>query len=272
VPVTGAPVLFMKPLISFLLILSFINAQSWAQLNSVADSTSNINVDSAKKKSHILLKSAIGIGYVSATLLCYRYLDAPIQDESQEGKSSFKTEMATSIERLGLGKYNTIGLVSTTLFAYLTKNKKLQETSWLWCGSLIVNSIVTDGLKKTFQRHRPNTGDPYNTFDWAGGPKVHESLPSANTSNAFTTATVFATMYKDKKWVPPLAYGLATLVGISRIYNNVHWASDVMVGASVGFASAKGVIGLYKFTSKKHLLVVPQIGQKFSSVNLIYTF
>jgi membrane-associated phospholipid phosphatase len=49
-------------------------------------------------------------------------------------------------------------------------------------------------------------------------------------------------------------------------------ASDVMAGAAVGFLSAKGVIALYKFTSKKHIFVVPQIGQKFSSVNLIYTF
>jgi hypothetical protein len=267
----AAPVFIMKPLISFLLIMSFINAQSQTQLNSV-DSIQNINSDSTKKKSHILLKSAIGIGYVSATLFCYRYMDTPIQDESQEGKSSFKTGMATSVERLGLGKYNTIGLASTTLFAYLTKNKKLQETSWIWCGSLIVNSIVTDGLKKTFQRHRPNTGDPYNTFDWANGPKVHESFPSANTSNAFTTATVFAKMYKNKKWVPPLAYGLATLVGVSRIYNNGHWASDVMAGAAIGFLSAKGVIGLYKITSKKHLFVIPQIGQRFSSVSFVYRF
>jgi hypothetical protein len=268
----AAPVFIMKPLISFLLIMSFINAQSQTQLNSVVDSVQNINVDSTKKKSHILLKSAIGIGYVSATLFCYRYMDTPIQDESQEGKSSLKTGMATSVERLGLGKYNTVGLVSTTLFAYLTKNKKLQETSWIWCGSLIVNSIVTDGLKKTFQRHRPNMGDPYNTFDWVNGPKVHESFPSANTSNAFTTATVFATMYKNKKWVPPLAYSLATLVGVSRIYNNGHWASDVMAGAAIGFLSAKGVIGLYKITSKKHLFVIPQTGQKFSSVSFIYSF
>src|SRR4029078_5561166 len=98
------------------------------------------------------------------------------------------------------------------------------------------------------------------------------SLPSANTSNAFTTSTVFATMYANKKWVPPLAYGLATLVGFSRIYNNAHWASDVMAGAAVGFLSAKGVIGLYKITSKKHLVVVPQIGHRFSSVSFIYSF
>jgi hypothetical protein len=29
-------------------------------------------------------------------------------------------------------------------------------------------------------------------------------------------------------------YGGATMVGLSRIYNNMHWASDVMAGAAIG--------------------------------------
>jgi membrane-associated phospholipid phosphatase len=260
----------MKLFLYSLLLLSSIGVQSQSQFHS--SSYRMESTDSTKNNPHLLLKSAIGLGYASATFLCYRYLDAQIQDEAQEGKTSLKTATATSIEKLGLGRYNTIGLASTTLFAYFTQNIKLEKTAFVWGGSLLVNSIVTDRLKKTFQRHRPNTGDPYNTFDWAGGPKENLSFPSANTSNAFTTATVFATMYSDKKWVPPVAYGLATLVGFSRIYNNAHWASDVMAGAAVGFLSAKGVIGLYKLASKKVIIVVPQIGEKFSSFSLIYRF
>jgi membrane-associated phospholipid phosphatase len=35
-------------------------------------------------------------------------------------------------------------------------------------------------------------------------------------------------------------YGAATLVGLSRMYNNAHWASDVAVGAAIGtFAGIK---------------------------------
>jgi membrane-associated phospholipid phosphatase len=32
-------------------------------------------------------------------------------------------------------------------------------------------------------------------------------------------------------------YGAATLTGVSRIYNNQHWASDVLAGAAVGTIS-----------------------------------
>ena len=37
-------------------------------------------------------------------------------------------------------------------------------------------------------------------------------------------------------------YGGATLVGLSRMYNNAHWASDVALGAAIGtFAGLKTV-------------------------------
>ena len=125
-------------------------------------------------------------------------------------------------------------------------------------GGHIINDIVTNQFKITFQRHRPNTGDPYNTFDWRGGPKTNLSFISAHTSNAFTTATVFATVYNKSKWVPVVAYSVASLVGLCRIYNNDHWASDVMAGAAVGFASAKTANGLYKLAAKK-ITFIPQV-------------
>ena len=43
-------------------------------------------------------------------------------------------------------------------------------------------------------------------------------------------------------YVAPVMYGGAALVGMSRIYNDQHWASDVVMGAAVGtFAGLKVV-------------------------------
>ncbi len=42
--------------------------------------------------------------------------------------------------------------------------------------------------------------------------------------------------------VAPLMYGGATMVGISRMHSNKHWASDVIMGAAIGtFAGLKTV-------------------------------
>lgn len=217
------------------------------------------------------IRPAATAGYAGAGWLCYRYLDTKVQDESQEGKTPFKTSVFTGVGQLGLGKVQTVSWGATALVSVLTKNRKLQQVSLIWLGSLAINSTLTDQLKKTFQRHRPYSGSPYNTFDWRGGPGIHTSFPSAHTSNAFTTATVFATLYKDRKWVPFLAYGLASMVGVSRIYNNAHWASDVMTGAAIGFLSAKAMIALYKCAGKKWLFL-PQAGIRGGAVMMVYCF
>lgn len=213
----------------------------------------------------------VAISYSGAIYLCYRWLDTRIQKFSQENKSRFQTFISNSVSGLGLGMVQSIGLGGTTIVAFAAKNKKLQQTVIIWAGSLLINSIVTDQLKISLQRYRPDSGDPYNTFDWRKGPKLNKSFPSAHTSNAFTTATVFATQYKTTKWVPPIAYTLASLVGLSRIYDNAHWASDVLAGAAVGFLSAKAMNSFYKLAKRK-ILFLPQAGISYSSLSLVYQF
>ncbi len=136
---------------------------------------------------------------------------------------------------------------------------------------MLINDAVTNKMKGHFQRLRPNTGQPPNSFDWENGNRMNRSFPSAHTSNAFATATVFATIYKDKKWVTPFAYGMATMVGISRVYDNAHWASDVMAGAAIGFISAKTVIELDKLLQKTGIFIYPHWGQG-GSLTMVYRF
>ena len=224
------------------------------------------------KKKNILLKSCLAIAYAGTTYSVYKLGDSYIQHESQELRGGFLNQVNFGLSILGLGKTNWISCGATFAASYLTTDKKLQKTAVLWAGSLIVSDFFTTKLKYTTQRYRPDTGDPYNTFDWANGPGLNNSFPSAHTSNSFATATVFATMYKNKKWVPPLAYGIATLIGLSRVYANAHWMSDVMAGAAVGFLSAKGVIGLFKLIDKKVVLIIPQIGEKYNGIKFYYRF
>lgn len=217
------------------------------------------------------LKPALALSYSGAVYLMYKKEDAHIQHESQEGKNPFEDRLANTISPLGLGKTNWIACGATAGFAYLSIDTRLQRTAVLWAGSLALNSVATNSLKSYFQRYRPNTGLPFNSFDGANGSKKNRSFPSAHTSTAFATATVFATQYKDKKWVAPFAYGMASMVGLSRVYNNAHWASDVMAGAAVGFLSAKAIIGVDKLLRKKYIQIYPQPGPH-TSVTMVYTF
>jgi membrane-associated phospholipid phosphatase len=225
-----------------------------------------------RKKRNILLKTSIGLGYMGGLYIAYKELDHPVRWESQRMKCKFLNTVSDVMTPLGLGRHLWKGVGGTFVLAYLTKNQKLQRATFLWAGSLLVNDLFTWQTKNFFQRHRPYTGHPNNTFDWYYGPQAYRSFPSAHTSNFFTTATVFATVYKDVKWVPPVAYGIATLMGFLRIYENAHWLTDVMGGAAIGYLSAHGVMALHKLVSKKYILIIPQIGDKFSSLRIIHTF
>lgn len=67
----------------------------------------------------------------------------------------------------------------------------------------------------------------------------YRSFPSGHTTSAFAFAATVAS--ETQRWWPgtrwvigPILYGGATLTGLSRIYNDAHWASDVMAGAALG--------------------------------------
>ena len=225
--------------------------------------------NSPKAKKNAFVKPLCGVAYVVAPYTVYRYADQAIKEESQEHTSAGVSGFSKLVSPLGVGNYNAAALGTVGLFSVIVKDKKLQKTVIIWAGSLVINDLLTNQMKITFQRHRPSTGDNYNTFDGRSGSREHKSFISAHTSNVFTTATVFASMYKNKKWVPFVAYGVATLTGISRIYENAHWASDVMAGAFIGFIIAKGMIRLYNWGSKK-ILILPQAGLQYSSINIAY--
>jgi membrane-associated phospholipid phosphatase len=72
-----------------------------------------------------------------------------------------------------------------------------------------------------------------------------DAFPSGHTATAFSIAAVFASQYNETKVVPILFYSGATLVGISRLTEHEHWASDVFVGALLGYLSGKQVVNHY---------------------------
>ena len=45
--------------------------------------------------------------------------------------------------------------------------------------------------------------------------------------------------FKENKLLVAGLYTLASLVGISRVYQGEHWASDVVAGAAMGYAFGK---------------------------------
>ena len=115
-------------------------------------------------------------------------------------------------------------------------------------------------LKFSTGRVRPKSAQ--DSGEWNGPNFDDVSFPSGHTSSAFAIATVLASEYKNNPWVPPVAYGLATLTGLSRLNDNKHWASDVFLGGALGYFISKTLIKLHSNKKGRHYTIYPRISKK----------
>ncbi|MDP3914870.1 MAG: phosphatase PAP2 family protein [Bacteroidota bacterium] len=159
-------------------------------------------------------------------------------------------------------------LLMSGIFTYgiLAKNKRSVSTALLALESFALASLVTRIPKTLAGRQRPDNwqGDGPYTFK---GPFNGTSFPSGHTTASFAVASVIATQYRDIKWIPVAAYSVASLAGISRIYDNKHWLSDVVAGAVIGT-----VVGNFVShrSSDSKLSVIPFGNSNYQGVKLSY--
>jgi len=115
----------------------------------------------------------------------------------------------------------------------------------LLAGEAVANdAVLMIVLKAITRRARPSEFPPngkYNDTFFATHNSVlgkGSSFPSGHAMMAFSVAEVFAERYKHHKWVPYVAYTLATAISFSRVTTGAHFPSDVFIGAATGFAIA----------------------------------
>jgi membrane-associated phospholipid phosphatase len=115
-------------------------------------------------------------------------------------------------------------------------NEHWSETSFL-AGEAALNSLVAvEGLKYSLRRERPFQGDGSGSFFQSGGT----SFPSEHAAAAWSVAGVIAHEYPGPL-TKIMAYGLASLVSISRVKSRQHFPSDVLVGSVIGNLVAQSI-------------------------------
>jgi membrane-associated phospholipid phosphatase len=141
------------------------------------------------------------------------------------------------------------------------KEDSLRKTALMSLESFAINGLIVTGIKVVLARSRPAAGDGPYQFNWFSTRSRQNSFPSGHTSSAFAVASVIAGE-SDSVAVGTLVYGLASLVGVSRVVNNEHWASDVFVGAVLGYFIGKQVLALNRPSAKNKpkLSVAPAPG------------
>lgn len=163
-----------------------------------------------------------------------------------------RTDAFHDFNRVLSGKSTTLGTALFPLSLYAVglarKDSYAQQTALL-AGQAVVDAQILALVMKNVDRRRrpadiPLDGDYAHTWFKAHGRVTagRGSFPSGHTITAFAVAAVFAERYRRRRWVPWVAYGLAGLVGFSRVSLQSHFPSDVFAGAVFGYTISHYVV------------------------------
>ena len=192
-------------------------------------------------------------------------IDQPLHDFSQKGRLHGATaeNVFSVFEKFGksepyLGAAGILA-VDGLIFHHPKSIRVIRDIAI----SAFECNVISGVVKKAMGRKRPGSATSPGKF-FSGG----DSFISGHTISAFTLATVLAKYYPEqdldaiginepKPLIPVLCYSIAGLVAVERIYDNHHWASDVVFGAMAGYYSGSLAIWTGEKLTRKKIAFLP---------------
>ncbi len=181
-----------------------------------------------KNKVLIILLFLSNMGIVTAQSIDYQILKdlSKLQSPSDNKFNKFVSDAAAPLSIGAPLLIFGVGLIE--------KNKDLQEKGFQTGVAFAATLGGTYALKYLVNRPRPYITHPdLKNLTTEGSP----SFPSGHTSSTFSIATSLSLNFRKWYVVVP-AYTWAAATGYSRMYLNVHYPSDVLVGAVLGSGTA----------------------------------
>jgi membrane-associated phospholipid phosphatase len=178
------------------------------------------------------------------------FLDKPIQRSAVAfGNNNPKIKsLSHTITNVG-GIYEAGTFAAVAVAGYVFKSPKLRTTTALATQAYITSLAWSTLFKTASGRFRPSNfeaGDPAISAKFHGPFYTsNSSFPSQHATLAFAAARVYAMEYKNIPAIPIISYGAATLITLSRLVENKHWATDLIAGSFFGYACGTQVVNNY---------------------------
>lgn len=159
--------------------------------------------------------------------------DVNLLKSINQAGSNFKSDYTNAISNT-VKVYSVAAPTGIFVAGLIKHDKKWQKDGAVMMAGLVGTTIITLGMKKIVQRDRPYLTHAFIVKRTEAGGY---SFPSGHTSTAFYTSTYLCMLFP--KWyvvVPASLYAVSA--GYARMYQGVHYPTDVLAGAIVGAGSA----------------------------------
>ncbi|MBA3317700.1 MAG: phosphatase PAP2 family protein [Gemmatimonadales bacterium] len=193
-------------------------------------------------------------GVVAGTL-AFTSTDEKVTHEFREHPTRSAEDIASVFRRVGQPEVYAVLPLGVLVTGLLTHDPAITRAGGRLAASVAVSTVAFQTLKLVTGRARPDAGDgpfAFRPFSGQGG------FPSGHSAVAFALATSLADDLHNG-WAAAGLYAIAAGTAWSRVYDNRHWASDVVFGAALGITTAKVISGRWRIFGLRppHFLVEP---------------
>jgi membrane-associated phospholipid phosphatase len=216
-------------------------------------------------------KDILKLCAVTGAGLLFFAFDQDIKNWVQKQRTTSSDDFFNVMSSFGNGFYLGGALIGLYAAGEIADENSLRRTALLSLESWLTSSVFVIGVKVIAGRARPRTGESSHSFHPFSQRTVYNSFPSGHSCTAWAVATTIADQ-TDNPLVDGLAYSIATLVALSRVQGNDHWASDSFIGSAVGYFIAKKVCALSRNRKNEKLSFSFELSRQRQAVGLSIRF
>jgi len=187
------------------------------------------------------------IGVIGGATFLTMQVDQPIRDVVLKSKRRYFYSVPIEGARMYGELYSPFVFFGGFAIHYLfTNNISSRKIAYEIGQASIYTGALVLTMKSIIGRARPhdNLGRAtYHSFTLMGDD--FHSLPGGHTATAFVISTVISRNV-EPTWLKVLVYVPAVLTAYSRIYQDMHWTSDCVLGGAIGYFIADWVVDLHE--------------------------